>query len=98
MHFNYFLVICYVSFHCRALLAPLVLLVLLVLLVYKGCLEREEVLGVLVQRVKRYWLFYLYSTIKQTLFKEDKRKATLPESIFKIIFTILFYVKFDKVL
>lgn len=37
----------------RALLAPLVLLVLLVLLVYKGCLEREEVLGVLVQRVKR---------------------------------------------
>lgn len=37
----------------RALLVPLVSLVLLVPLVYKGCLEREEVLGVPVQRVKR---------------------------------------------
>lgn len=37
----------------RALLVPLVWLVLLVPLVYKGCPEREEVLGVLVQRVKR---------------------------------------------
>lgn len=37
----------------RALLVPRVLPVLLVLLVYKGCQGREEVLGVLVQRVKR---------------------------------------------
>lgn len=37
----------------RVLLVLLVPLVLLVLLVSKGCLEREEVPGVLVQRVKR---------------------------------------------
>ena len=54
MHFNCFLVIWHASLYRRALLVPLVSLVLLVPLVYKGCLEREEVLGVLVQRVKRY--------------------------------------------
>lgn len=51
--FDFLLIIYYFSLIFRALLVLLGHLVLLVLLVCKECLEKEEVLEVLVQRVTR---------------------------------------------